>query len=61
MVPNEVPWWGAISPPPVRGDAMSRPRKEFSLTNEDPCEVLDRCGTHSEYLRMVSSVGSVVR
>ena len=45
MVPNEVPWWGAVSPPPVRGDTICRPQKEFSLTHEDPFDGLDRSGT----------------
>ena len=45
MVPNEGPWRGALSPPPVRGDAMCGPRKEISLTSEDPREGLERSGT----------------
>ncbi len=45
MVPNEVPWWGAVSFPPVRGDAMCGSRKEISLTYEDPREGLDMSGT----------------
>ncbi len=59
VVPTEGPRWGALSSPPVRGDAMYGPRKEMSLTSEGPCEGLERRGTRGEALRRASGVAKV--